>query len=361
MRFVAQKSSPRYWYPRSQLGVTLIELMIALVIGLLATGAMLKVYVDSSQLYRFNESLARIQENGRLGLEFIRREARMVGFWGCYNGTTDLTELYRKRAVGSLAGTNLTLGSENISIGRITMNPSFGPMGFHLTDTIQFQGATGRAATLTSDMEAVNSPITIDDIRNIKPGDALLITDCETAEIFGLSAISGSTSTPTLEYFSGIGVDNSDELSKAYAAGSQIYRVTKTTFCIAKDTDLGQSSLRRLVNGVPSDGTTEGDELVDGIEDMQILVGEDTDADSEGVGGDGIANRYFYVDDSSTDRDQSLTRLVSLRISLLAVSPNNNTTTEPAPYFFNGQEVTPSDRYLRKVFTTTIAVRNKTK
>ena len=355
MRFMTQKSSPRYWYPRSQLGVTLIELMIALVIGLLATGAMLKVYVDSSQLYRFNESLARIQENGRLGLEFIRREARMTGFWGCYNGTTHPADSYQKRLVGTPAGTDLELSSENIGIGGMTINPSFGPMGFHPTDYIQFQGATGRAATLTSDMEAVNSSITIDDIQNFKPGDALLITDCETAEIFGLSAISGSTSTPTLEYFSGIGVDNSDELSKAYAAGSKIYRVTKTTFCIAKDTDLGKSSLRRLVNGRPRDCAIEGDELVDGIEDMQILVGEDTDADSEGVGGDGIANRYFYVSD-----DQSLTRLVSLRISLLAVSPENNITTTPAPYFFNGQEVTPSDRYLRKVFTTTIAIRNKT-
>ena len=64
--------------------------MIALVIGLLATGAMLKVYVDSSRLYRFNESLARIQENGRFGLEFIRRDARMAGFWGCYRNA-DLT------------------------------------------------------------------------------------------------------------------------------------------------------------------------------------------------------------------------------------------------------------------------------
>ena len=70
---------------RRQQGVTLVELMVALAIGLLVTVAMLKVYVDASQMYRFNEGLARVQENGRFSLEFIRRDARVAGFWGCYS------------------------------------------------------------------------------------------------------------------------------------------------------------------------------------------------------------------------------------------------------------------------------------
>ena len=68
---------------RHQRGVTLVELMVALALGLLITVAMLKVYVDASGLYRFNEGLARVQENGRFALEFIRRDARVAGFWGC--------------------------------------------------------------------------------------------------------------------------------------------------------------------------------------------------------------------------------------------------------------------------------------
>ncbi|MEE1559553.1 MAG: prepilin-type N-terminal cleavage/methylation domain-containing protein, partial [Arenicellales bacterium] len=71
--------------PCRQRGVTLIELMVALVIGLLVTAAMLKVYVDASRMYRFNEGLARVQENGRFAIEFTRRAARVAGFWGCYS------------------------------------------------------------------------------------------------------------------------------------------------------------------------------------------------------------------------------------------------------------------------------------
>ncbi len=44
-----------------QHGVTLIELMVALAIGLIATAAMLKVYMDASRIYRFNDGLARLQ------------------------------------------------------------------------------------------------------------------------------------------------------------------------------------------------------------------------------------------------------------------------------------------------------------
>ena len=77
----------------------------------------------------------------------------------------------------------------------------------------------------------------------------------------------------------------------------------------------------------------------------------------DGTNGDGTANRYVAFGTSDLDID----RIVSVRISLLVRSLNNNLTTEPAPYTFNGSIVTPvaTDKYLRKVFTTTVTLRNK--
>ena len=334
MKLLNKQVRPHHTHPHSQLGITLIELMIALVIGLLATGAMLKVYVDSSRRYRFNEGLARIQENGRFGLEFIRRDARMAGFWGCYHGA-DLPNRISPGSTGYISyELNDITGTNND--------------GLNSSDSITFSGAGNSVATVSSNMTSADSAIPISSTGNFELGEALLISDCETADIFQLTSIGGSSPSLTLEHAA--------ELSKAYAAGSTLYRVQQTTFCIAEGANPTQPSLRQLVN--PTSGQTcqdHGDELVEGIENMQVLFGEDTEASDDGTNSDGTANRYLSFGADDLDMD----RVVSVRIFLLARSLNDNLTTEPSPYFFVEQEPAPDDKRLRKVFTTTITLRNK--
>ena len=340
MRLLNKQVPQHHPHPRSQQGITLIELMIALVLGLLATGAMLKVYVDSSRLYRFNEGLARIQENGRFGLEFIRRDARMAGFWGCYHGA-DLTNRISPGSTGYISyESNDITGTNND--------------GLNSSDSIAFSGAGNSVATVSSNMTSADSAIPISSTGNFELGESLLISDCETADIFQLTSIGGSA--PSLTLIHGTEGNTSVELSKAYAAGSKLYRVQQITFCIAEGANPAQPSLRQLVN--PTSGQTcqdHGDELVEGIENMQVLFGEDTEANDDGTNSDGTANRYLSFGADDLDMD----RVVSVRIFLLARSLNDNLTTEPSPYFFVEQEPAPDDKRLRKVFTTTITLRNK--
>ncbi len=328
-------------HPRVQQGITLIELMIALVIGLLATGAMLKVYVDSSRLYRFNEGLARIQENGRFATEFIRRDARVAGFWGCNH----------EAGLGNLIDTNSN-SYIDVEVGHVTGTNSD-------ADSITFYGAGNSVATVSSNMTSPDSTISISRTGKLEKDDALLISDCETADIFQLTSDPSGSPSPPLEHeIDGNDANTSAELSKAYAAGSRLYPVRQTTYCIAPGADPEQPSLRRLTNPASSETCKDdGDELVEGIENIQVLFGEDTDADDEGTNGDGTANRYVDSDASGLDMD----RVVSLRIFLLARSLNDNLTTEPSPYYFvDPVAITPTDKRLRKVFTTTITLRNKT-
>ena len=68
-------------------------------------------------------------------------------------------------------------------------------------------------------------------------------------------------------------------------------------------------------------------------------------------------SRYLAAGTAGLDID----RVVSLRLSMLVRSIENNLSSASTSYTFNGATITPDDRYLRKVFTTTITLRNKAK
>ncbi len=65
----------------SQNGVTLIELMIAMVIGLIVTLAMVMLFLNNSQNRRELENSAHMLENGRFALNVLRDEIMHAGFF----------------------------------------------------------------------------------------------------------------------------------------------------------------------------------------------------------------------------------------------------------------------------------------
>lgn len=76
------KHRPANSAPLNQRGVSLIELMIALLVGLLVVGGLLQVYLSSKQGYNAQEQLARMQESGRFGMDLITTDLRRSGYWG---------------------------------------------------------------------------------------------------------------------------------------------------------------------------------------------------------------------------------------------------------------------------------------
>lgn len=66
--------------PRSQAGLSLVELMVGLTLGLVLMIGVLQVFLASRQTYASNEAMARLQENGRFALEFIASNARQSGY-----------------------------------------------------------------------------------------------------------------------------------------------------------------------------------------------------------------------------------------------------------------------------------------
>lgn len=66
-----------------QRGLALVELMIAMVLGLIVVGAAFAVFMSNQQSYSANEGLNRIQEGARVGLELIGRDIRAAGGGAC--------------------------------------------------------------------------------------------------------------------------------------------------------------------------------------------------------------------------------------------------------------------------------------
>jgi len=66
----------------SQRGMTLIELTVAMAIGLFLIGGALYVYSQSRNTYRASDSLARLQESARFALDTLEPDIRLARYWG---------------------------------------------------------------------------------------------------------------------------------------------------------------------------------------------------------------------------------------------------------------------------------------
>jgi type IV pilus assembly protein PilW len=63
-------------------GFTLVELMIALTIGAIAVVVALQLFAKTREVYRVNEQVARLQEQGRLALAVVQPDVELAGFYG---------------------------------------------------------------------------------------------------------------------------------------------------------------------------------------------------------------------------------------------------------------------------------------
>ena len=121
-------------------------------------------------------------------------------------------------------------------------------------------------------------------------------------------------------------------------------------------------------NTNPATGVVTDNELVPGVESMQMLVGVDTDADKS-------PNKYLQWNDVSINLDQ----VIAVRVSLLlrsddatvpttdaniynhfgtAYAPSNVAPTGDAGAVFN-QAAAALDRRMRRLYGTTVTIRNR--
>jgi type IV pilus assembly protein PilW len=341
-----------------QTGMTLIEIMVALLIGLFLMGGVMEIFINSKQTYRMQENLSRLQENGRFALDFLANDIRMAGFLGC-NSQAALTNVLNTPTDFLYNFGTAIEGFESTSASAWTpaINAAItSPLGD--SDVITIRRAADQSFTVTTHASGT-ADLTLDanaTTANLKTADFLtsaganncviaVASDCAAATVFQVSAIAGTVLSHTTG--SGCSPDNlTNDLGKAYQGG-QVYPINTISYYVRTRTGANQPSLYHKV------GSNDAEELMEGIEQMHVLYGEDTDMNvATGVSTDYVPN--YYVTANSV---VNMRRVVSIRISLLAATLDDNLTSESLTYTYNGATVTPTDRKIRRVFNTTIAVR----
>ena len=74
---------------RSQRGLTIVELMVAMVLALAVLAGVGYVYMQGKSGFRFQDNQARLQENARLVYSILSRDLLMAGHFGCAKPAID--------------------------------------------------------------------------------------------------------------------------------------------------------------------------------------------------------------------------------------------------------------------------------
>ena len=318
---------------RKQLGFSMVELMVAMVIQFILLAGMVYVYSNSRVMFTVNEQLSRVQENGRYLTDVLLHDIRMAGYSGCRSIDEVVPNIIANRPP---IFASLTDGITVFENGAGWANPS-ALTRVAGSDVITLQSTQGSGASLRANMITDTAMIQI--IINpdrLAANDLILISDCSHADLFRASAVNhGST----------IAHDNiantGNQLSKAYADDAQLMPFDAHTYFIATGANAEPGLYQYSFN---SDTATL---LAEGVENMQLLLAEDTSGDQEP---DVYVNATAVMDWAA---------VIGVRVGLLMRSANN-VATEARAFTFNGANAnTGNDTRVRKAFWSYAAMRNR--
>jgi len=276
-----------------------------------------------------------------------------AGYRGCRTGVV-ITK--NSNIVGNYAWdfAQPIIGYDNVGSGTQTLGPPPSlTIQKHIqnTDIITVRGITGPADVVTLPMATTASAITLSGNNSFGQGSILMISDCNgKVDVFQKTDVAvGTAAHNVLVADASGGTAISPNLSTAYGTTASVVAVGTTTFYLR----IGAAG----VAVVPSSlyviqGANAPLELVEGVDGMQILYGVTTNGDTS-------ANQYLTA--ANVQAGNLWPSVMSVRVALL-LRTVNIVTRNPDTNAYNllGVNYGPfNDLRLRRIFTTTITLRNR--
>jgi type IV pilus assembly protein PilW len=381
------------YQPPTGYGFSLVELLVAMTIGLFLAAGVIDIFVNAKQMYVVNAAASTMQENGRYALQIMVHSIRMAGFTGCpgsnpitnrLNNNTYWWENFATSLTGSPLPTPATFGASTQSIGTYIMGYD-GTQAFPLFHTsaptdspaaVRFQTATpagsrvpgtdalitlggdgGYTVTANATPNLTLASLAQPSGGSLRDKDLLIACDSTSAALFQVTGVATPGNVIT-HAASGTAPGNSTASLPMDATPAQemsLVDYTPTAFYI------GASSSGAVTNSLwqlryDGNGAMTPMELVEGVQDMQLLYGEDTD-------GDGAIDVY-----SDATSVTNWGHVVAMRIYLLLTTLDDNVIPQPQTYLFPadtgdatkfGRTRTAGDHRIYQVFSTTVGIRNR--
>lgn len=363
----------------AQTGLSLVEVMVAMVIGLVLTAGVIQLFIGSKQTYRFQDALSRVQENARFAIEALNFDIRMAGNLGCtafvqnFNNTLNGPPpafnpgagIQGWEANGTAPGNTFSLpaidaavvdastGGWSTSGGAVLDANTMSVPG---SDIVRIWRGDNNPGTINSISPGANTVVNATPDASIQDGDILLLSDCQNADwvqACNTQAIGGGTSINAV-LSAGCTPGNIPSRPILTQAGGQIVKLQSFIYYVGKRNNNANSPsglFRRPLGVTGGNGAAAGaaEEVVEGVESMQVLYGVDTNDDR-------IVDNYVTANNVN---DWGTVVGVQLALLMRATERGDDISGSATYVLAGGNATATNDGRLRQVFNTTIALRNR--
>jgi len=351
-----------------QAGLTLVELMVALTIGLFLTLGLVLMMSDTSRSFKVQDDYARMQENAVTSMRYLSDTLRHAGFYGNLADTVTLTPYGTLSAITNDCGNTFTTTVPLFGYAALTQGNVNATVG--CVKAVNFQPGPVLIARLTTGMAVAdpNSDGNFADGIAAQAGSANTVyaqTNVVTGAVLKGSDFAGYVSSGTVRKLA-TGVQ-----FPVFPYQMHVYYIRPCSRptggagsdeCAAGD-DSGRP-VPTLVRQELENTTMVERPLAEGVERMTVLYGLDS---LPLPAGDGVADR-FVADPLSIAAD-GWTRVVAVRVTLLvrSLTPISGYDDSTKSYDLNGDgtpdfvcdpSIALHCNYKRAVFSQVIQVRN---
>ncbi len=372
----------------SQCGMSLMELMVGLAIGMVLTLGMFTMIVSTSQSFRVNDDFSRMQENAVTAFRYLGDSLRQAGFYGSSQDTTSMTI-----PAGSAVATTTDCGSAAVTPAvnfaldfrtpiraymnytPLTVNADFpcirqanfntGPPIANPNPILVTRGASGFrvcwaivAAVANLSPACLNTPSLLASQSNSATTIYLQADPYTGIAFYGGDYSALRAGATARRYPNGTDMEMFEYHAHVYYIRPCSRPAGGAVNCTGANDDSARPIPTLVRQELVGSAMTEVP-LVEGIELIDYRFGIDTT-------GDGVADVYLGNIVTVTQWLQ----VVSVKVSILVRSPNINTEYDDSSkqYDLLGDGVTvlyrcttspaPACNFKRKIFSQTIQVRN---